>query len=82
MGAIIASVKKGDEPFFIKTDFVADTNDVCWYVYKRLKNGSEKLVKVFKTRRGAINGCYSKNLGHFQNQGYTSFRLIEKVGEQ
>lgn len=78
---MIAKVKENELPFVLKHDFVADTNDVLWYVYKRLKNGSEKLVKVFKTRKGGVNGCYHKNLGHFQKQGYTSFKVVSEVAK-
>lgn len=66
-------------PFTVKNDFVADTNDVLWHVYKRLANGNEKLIKTFKTRGGAISACRSKNLGHFQKQGFTGFDLVKEV---
>lgn len=75
---MIAKIKKQDLPFILKNDFVADTNDVLWHIYKKMKNGTEKLVKTFKTRKGAVNACHSKNLGHFQNQGYTGFNLIKE----
>lgn len=41
--------------YYYKPQWVDNSNDVLWIVYQKLVEGDEKLIKIFKTRRGAVN---------------------------
>lgn len=70
-------VSKNELPFFVKSQKNDAGQIIGFVVCKKLKNGTIKQVKTFKTGRGAINHCHHKNLGHFQRKGFTGFALID-----